>query len=77
MIAGAPNVGKSSLMNVLAGRDVSMVSTIPGTTRNLIEISTEIDGFPIVFVDTAGLRESDDPLGIGRYCASAKTLCKR
>jgi tRNA modification GTPase len=77
VIAGAPNVGKSSLMNVLAGRDVSMVSTIPGTTRDLIEISTEIDGFPIVFVDTAGLRESDDPLeseGIARArrrCASA------
>ena len=62
VIAGPPNVGKSTLMNALARREVSIVSPIPGTTRDLIEASLELRGFPVTLVDTAGLRESDDPI---------------
>ena len=62
VIAGPPNVGKSTLMNALARRDVSIVSPIPGTTRDLIEASLDLRGFPVTLVDTAGLRESDDPI---------------
>jgi tRNA modification GTPase len=62
VIAGPPNIGKSTLMNALARRDVSIVSAIPGTTRDLIEASLDLRGFPVTLVDTAGLRESDDPI---------------
>jgi len=62
VIAGPPNVGKSTLMNALARRDVSIVSAIPGTTRDLIETSLELRGFPVTLIDTAGLRESADPI---------------
>jgi len=62
VIAGPPNVGKSTLMNSLAQRDVSIVSSIPGTTRDLVEASLDLRGFPVTLVDTAGLRESDDPI---------------
>ena len=62
VIAGPPNVGKSTLMNALARREVSIVSAIPGTTRDLVEASLDLRGFPVTLVDTAGLRESDDPI---------------
>ena len=62
VIAGPPNVGKSTLMNALARRDVSIVSPLPGTTRDLVEASLDLRGFPVTLVDTAGLRESDDPI---------------
>jgi tRNA modification GTPase len=62
VIAGPPNVGKSTLMNALARRDVSIVSALPGTTRDLVEASLDLRGFPVTLVDTAGLRESDDPI---------------
>ncbi|MGD1037314.1 MAG: tRNA uridine-5-carboxymethylaminomethyl(34) synthesis GTPase MnmE [Roseiarcus sp.] len=62
VIAGPPNVGKSTLMNALARRDVSIVSAIPGTTRDLVEVSLELRGYPVTLVDTAGIRESDDPI---------------
>ncbi|MBV8661608.1 MAG: 50S ribosome-binding GTPase, partial [Hyphomicrobiales bacterium] len=62
VIAGAPNVGKSTLMNALARRDVSIVSAIPGTTRDLVEIPLDLRGFPVTLVDTAGIRETDDPI---------------
>ncbi len=61
-IVGRPNVGKSSLLNQLLGRDRAIVSPLPGTTRDTIEESANIRGLPIVFIDTAGLRESDDEL---------------
>ncbi len=61
-IAGAPNVGKSTLMNCIAGRDVSIVSAVPGTTRDIIEVRLEVRGFPITLLDTAGIRVTDDPV---------------
>jgi tRNA modification GTPase len=68
-IAGAPNAGKSTLLNYLAKRDVAIVSPIPGTTRDSLEVATELLGFPVTFIDTAGMRETADLLeaqGIAR-----------
>ncbi len=62
VIAGPPNVGKSSLMNALARRDLAIVSDIAGTTRDLIEAPAVFDGWPAVLIDTAGLRDTDDPI---------------
>ena len=62
VIAGPPNVGKSTLMNALAHRDVSIVSALPGTTRDLVEVPLELRGFPVTLVDTAGIRETNDPI---------------
>ena len=62
VIAGPPNVGKSTLMNALAGRDVAITSPIPGTTRDLIEVFLDLRGYPVILVDTAGIRESVDPI---------------
>ena len=60
VIAGPPNAGKSSLLNALARRDVAIVSDMPGTTRDVIEVSLDLDGYSVILVDTAGLRESAD-----------------
>jgi tRNA modification GTPase len=60
VIAGAPNVGKSSLFNALLGRRRAIVTDVPGTTRDALEAVTEADGWPVRLVDTAGLRDSDD-----------------
>ncbi|MBN1830046.1 MAG: tRNA uridine-5-carboxymethylaminomethyl(34) synthesis GTPase MnmE [Deltaproteobacteria bacterium] len=60
LITGRPNVGKSSLLNVLVGDDRSIVSPTPGTTRDVIEQPVAIDGLPVTFIDTAGIRESED-----------------
>jgi tRNA modification GTPase len=62
VLAGAPNVGKSSLMNALSGADRSIISEEPGTTRDLVETEIEIDGLPVHLTDTAGLRESDNAI---------------
>ena len=62
VLAGAPNSGKSSLLNRLFGSDRAIVSDIPGTTRDIIEVPLSLRGFPVTLNDTAGLRESDDPL---------------
>lgn len=60
VIAGAPNVGKSSLFNALLGRRRAIVTDVPGTTRDALEAVTEADGWPVRLIDTAGLRESTD-----------------
>lgn len=62
VILGRPNAGKSTLLNALAGRDMAIVSPIPGTTRDMIEAHLEIDGLPVTFVDTAGLRDAEDEI---------------
>lgn len=59
-LTGAPNVGKSSLLNALAKRDVAIVSDIAGTTRDVIEVPLDLGGYAAVLIDTAGLRDSDD-----------------
>ncbi|MBC7943925.1 MAG: tRNA uridine-5-carboxymethylaminomethyl(34) synthesis GTPase MnmE [Burkholderiales bacterium] len=74
-LVGKPNVGKSSLLNKLAGRDVAIVTDIPGTTRDLVQQSIEIAGIPVQLVDTAGLRETFDPievLGVSRAWVAAR-----
>ncbi len=62
VIAGQPNVGKSSLLNALSGKDIAIVTDIPGTTRDLLREHVNIDGMPMHVIDTAGLRDSDDPV---------------
>ena len=62
VLMGVPNVGKSSLLNVLAGKDRAIVSPIAGTTRDTIDIQIELEGIPITLTDTAGLRESTDAI---------------
>lgn len=62
VIAGRPNAGKSSLLNQLAGRDTAIVTEIPGTTRDVLREHISIDGMPLHVIDTAGLRESNDPV---------------
>ncbi len=69
VLAGQPNVGKSSLLNALAGDELAIVTPVPGTTRDKIGQTIQIEGVPVHVVDTAGLRESDDEverLGIAR-----------
>jgi len=75
VLVGQPNVGKSSLLNRLAGEDLAIVTEIPGTTRDAIRQSIDLDGLPAHIIDTAGLRESADPieeLGIARTWAAVE-----
>ena len=72
VLVGAPNVGKSSLMNALAKADIAIVTAIPGTTRDRIAQQIDVDGIPLNVIDTAGLREATDEveqLGIARTWA--------
>jgi tRNA modification GTPase len=62
VILGPPNVGKSTLINALSGRDAAMTSDIAGTTRDVIEVRLDLDGLPAILLDTAGLRETADIL---------------
>jgi tRNA modification GTPase len=74
-IAGPPNAGKSTLLNRLAQRDVAIVTDIPGTTRDAIEVALDLGGVPVVLVDTAGVRETSDPVeaeGVRRALARAE-----
>ena len=73
-IAGPPNVGKSTLINQLARREVAIVSPYAGTTRDVIEVQLDLDGYPVTVIDTAGIRETDDPVeqeGVRRARARA------
>src|SRR5215475_4549283 len=73
-IAGPPNVGKSTLMNQLARREVAIVSPHAGTTRDVIEVQLDLDGYPVTVIDTAGIRETHDPVeqeGVRRARARA------
>lgn len=75
-LTGAPNVGKSSLLNAIAKRDVAIVSDIAGTTRDVIEVPMDLNGYAAVLIDTAGLRESDDAIereGVRRAIDQAAT----
>jgi tRNA modification GTPase len=73
-ITGPPNVGKSTLMNALARREVAIVSPHAGTTRDIIEVQLDLDGYPVTVIDTAGIRATDDPVeqeGVRRARARA------
>jgi len=75
VILGAPNVGKSSLLNALARRDAAIVSAIPGTTRDPIEVDLDLGGYAVTLIDTAGLRDTTDAIeteGIKRARAKAR-----
>ncbi len=75
-VLGAPNAGKSTLVNYLAGREVAITSPVPGTTRDVIEVRLDLGGLPVTFLDTAGLRESGDAverIGVERARARAES----
>tara|TARA_A200000113_G_scaffold99689_1_gene89397 strand:- start:3333 stop:4616 length:1284 start_codon:yes stop_codon:yes gene_type:complete len=68
-IVGAPNLGKSTLLNYLVGRDAAITSNVSGTTRDVIEVKLDLRGLPVTILDTAGIRKSDDrveEIGISR-----------
>ncbi|MGI9394551.1 MAG: tRNA uridine-5-carboxymethylaminomethyl(34) synthesis GTPase MnmE, partial [Boseongicola sp.] len=73
-IVGPPNVGKSTLLNALAGRDAAITSEVAGTTRDVIEVHMDLRGLPVTFLDTAGVRSTEDrieTLGVERALARA------
>ncbi|MEM6407485.1 MAG: tRNA uridine-5-carboxymethylaminomethyl(34) synthesis GTPase MnmE [Pseudomonadota bacterium] len=74
-ILGEPNVGKSTLLNALAGREAAITSSVAGTTRDVIEVRMDLSGLPVTFLDTAGLRATQDEveaIGIERALARAE-----
>lgn len=75
-IIGRPNAGKSSLLNLLLGHDRAIVSPVPGTTRDTIEETANVRGLPVVFIDTAGLREARDAVEVEGVRRSRATLAR-
>ncbi len=74
VLAGAPNAGKSTLLNALARRDVAIVSEVPGTTRDAIEVRCDLGGLPVLLVDTAGLRETNDAIEVEGVARSRRRI---
>lgn len=75
VLIGPPNVGKSSLLNALAKREVAIVTDTPGTTRDLIEVSLDLQGIKVTITDTAGIRQTDDNveiIGVGKALEAAQ-----
>jgi tRNA modification GTPase len=75
-IAGPPNAGKSTLFNRLARREAAIVSPFPGTTRDVLEVHLDLGGYPVTVLDTAGIRETSDPVeweGVRRASEQART----
>lgn len=75
VILGPPNAGKSTLLNALAGEDVAIVSDTPGTTRDAVGVRVDLGGVPVRITDTAGVRDSDDPIeaeGVKRALARSR-----
>ncbi len=80
VLAGRPNVGKSRLLNVLAGFDRALVDPTPGTTRDVVAVRTAFDGWPVELADTAGLRTSEDAIeetGIARAHPAGRGRSRR
>ncbi|QKX03105.1 tRNA uridine-5-carboxymethylaminomethyl(34) synthesis GTPase MnmE [Wolbachia endosymbiont of Litomosoides sigmodontis] len=76
VITGKPNVGKSTLFNFLARRDIAIVSEYVGTTRDVLEAHIDIGGYPIILSDTAGIRESSDPVELEGIDRAKKRSCE-
>ena len=71
-LVGRPNVGKSTLLNALAGREAALTSEVAGTTRDVIEVRMDLGGLPVTLLDMAGLRETGRPGGGARHRAGAR-----
>ncbi|NXM75201.1 GTPB3 GTPase, partial [Serilophus lunatus] len=76
VIAGPPNVGKSSLLNLLCQRPAAIVSPVAGTTRDVVEVALNIGGYPLVLSDTAGLRDTTDPVEREGVARARDRLCQ-